>query len=127
MPLAHVTLATRDVHRTSCFFEETLGWRPIARPQNIAAPAAWLQISAGHELHLIEVVDFAPSPFEREYGRHIAVTYPREAFAELKRRLVDHGAEVILPERATPFERFLFRDPNGYIFEVIDEAHEPET
>lgn len=29
--------------------------------------------------------------------------------------------EVISAKRATPFERFFFREPNGYVFEVIDE------
>jgi hypothetical protein len=36
---------------------------------------------------------------------------------------VRHGAELIEPERSTPFERFFFREPvNGYVFEVIEEA-----
>jgi hypothetical protein len=30
---------------------------------------------------------------------------------------------MIEPLRATPFERFFFREPiNGYLFEVIDQA-----
>lgn len=29
------------------------------------------------------------------------------------------SATLIAPIRDTPFERFFFRDPNGYIFEVI--------
>jgi catechol 2,3-dioxygenase-like lactoylglutathione lyase family enzyme len=127
MALAHVTLATRDVENTSRFFETTLGWTRIHRPRNIAAPAAWLAIAPGQELHLIEVADFAPSSFEREYGRHLAVTYPLNQFAALKQRLVEHGAELLRPERETPFERFFFRDPNGYLIEVIDAAHEPEV
>jgi hypothetical protein len=31
---------------------------------------------------------------------------------------------VIDPLRETPFERFFFRDPNGYIFEVVETAHD---
>ena len=34
--------------------------------------------------------------------------------------LATRGAELIDPIRATSFERFFFRDPNGYIFEVVD-------
>jgi len=117
--IAHFTLATRDVPRASRFFESTLGWRPVSRPGNIPRVAAWLAIAPGQELHLVEVTDFAPSPFEREFGRHIAVRYPREGFPGLKQRLADEGAELIAPARATPFERFFFRDPNGYVFEVI--------
>jgi catechol 2,3-dioxygenase-like lactoylglutathione lyase family enzyme len=122
MAIAHVTLATRDVRRTSQFFTETLGWQPLERAANIAVAAAWLQISPGHELHLVEVPDFEPSPFEREYGRHIAVTYPHDGFVGLKERLRQQGAQLVEPLRETPVERFFFRDPNGYLFEVIAES-----
>lgn len=119
MGYAHVTLATRSVQESSRFFEATFGWRPLARPANVRSPAAWLQVARGAELHLLEVPDFAPSPFEHEYGRHVAVRYPRAEFESLKQRLTQHGAELIAPDRPTSFERFFFRDPNGYVFEVI--------
>ena len=125
--LAHCTLATRDVAASSEFFQTTLGWMPIRRPGNINREADWLRIADGQELHLLLVPDFEPSPFEREFGRHIAITYPLSDFEDLKRRLVENGAELIAPERETPFERFFFRDPNGYVFEVVDADHEPEA
>ena len=118
--IAHFTLATRDVKGSAAFFERTLGWKTIDRPGNIGQPAAWLAISMDQELHLIEVADFEPSPFEREFGRHLAISYPLDDFDALKSRLIQHGAEIIPPERETPFERFFFRDPNGYIFEIVD-------
>lgn len=120
MSIAHVTLATRDVIATRKFFAETLGWQPIERPGNIEAAGAWLSIAPGQELHLLHVDDFEPSPYEREFGRHVAVEYPRDGFAALQERLVAHGAELIHPQRETPFERFFFRDPNGYVMEVVD-------
>lgn len=119
MAIAHVTLATRDVAKSQEFFAATLGWRPIERPNNIGQPAAWLEIAPGQELHLIEVPGFEPSPFEKEYGRHIAIAMDLREFTNLKSRLAAHGAELIAPVRATPFERFFFRDPNGYVFEVV--------
>lgn len=127
MPLAHITLATRDVDQSLAFFREALRWRPIARPNNIGRPAAWLEIAPGQELHLVEVRDFAPSPFEAEFGRHVALALPVGEFADLKDRLVTHGGVLIDPERATPFTRFFFRDPNGYVFEVVGADHRPET
>jgi catechol 2,3-dioxygenase-like lactoylglutathione lyase family enzyme len=126
MAIVHLALAVRDVRRSSRFFEATLGWRPIDRPANIAVASAWLEIAPGQEVHLLEVADFAPSPFEREYGRHIAVAVPGEGFASLKRRLEQNGAEVFAPGRATPFERFFFRDGDGYVFEVVAAEREPE-
>lgn len=126
MALLHITLPTRDLGRTIRFFQETLGWRPINRPGNIDALAAWLEIAPGQEAHLLELPTFEPTPFEREYGRHIAVSAPLSSFPELKERLKQHGAELIDPVRETPFERFFFRDPNGYIFEVVQESPAPE-
>ena len=126
MPLAHITLATRDVQASLTFFAEALGWRPIDRPGNIGRPAAWLEIAPGQELHLVEVKDFAPSPFEAEFGRHVALAVPLSEFDALKRRLAAHRAALIEPLRPTPFTRFFFRDPNGYVFEVVEAEHPPE-
>jgi len=126
MRLAHFTLATRDVRASEAFFAEALGWRPIRRPGNIDRPAAWLQIAPGQELHLVEVANFEPSPFEAEFGRHVALAVPPAEFAALKQRLRAHGATLIEPQRETPFARFFFRDPNGYVFEVVAADHPPE-
>lgn len=119
MPIAHVTLAVRDLDRARRFFEGALGWRPIERPNNIPFLAAWLEVAPGQELHLIERPEFEPSAFELEYGRHVALTHAADGLAALKRRLADHGAEVFAADRPTSFERFFFRSPDGYVFEVV--------
>ena len=119
MSILHFTLATRDVPASTRFFTATLGWQPVDRPNNIPMQAAWLGIAPGQELHLLFVEGFASSPFEAEFGRHFAVGYPLAQFPALKQRLREHGAELIDPLRETPFERFFFRDPNGYVFEVV--------
>ena len=73
-------------------------------------------------MHVFYVEGFEVSPFENEFGRHVAVFYPRPQFEGLKQRLQQEGAEVFEPLRPTPFERFFFREPvNGYVFEVIDQ------
>jgi catechol 2,3-dioxygenase-like lactoylglutathione lyase family enzyme len=127
MPLAHLALATRDVSTLARFFARALGWRPMERPNNIGRPAAWLEIAPGQELHLVEVPDFEPSPFEAEFGRHVALAFPRAEFEGLRQRLLAEGATLLAPERPTPFERFFFRDPNGYVFEVVAAEREPEA
>ena len=121
MTLAHITLATCDVERTSQFFEATFGWQPIHRPGNIKGTAGWLEITPGQQLHLLHVEDFEPSPFEAEFGRHVALFHNRADFDDLKKRLAAAGAELIVAGRETPFARFFFREPNGYMFEVIDQ------
>jgi catechol 2,3-dioxygenase-like lactoylglutathione lyase family enzyme len=121
MSLAHLTLATQHVERTAAFFERTLGYRRIVVDSNAPSEAVWLDIGRGQEVHVLFVEGFSISPYEREFGRHVAVFHPRADFDTLKQRLHAEGAELIAPLRATPFERFFFREPiNGYVFEVID-------
>lgn len=123
MSLAHLTLPTRDVERTATFLEDTLGYVRDPVPANVPCETVWLDIGRGQQIHVFFVEGFEVSPFEREFGRHVALFYPLERFAGLKDRLRQRGAELIEPLRATPFERFFFREPvNGYVFEVIDQA-----
>jgi hypothetical protein len=96
-----------------------LEWLPT--PQNSPVPVYWLDLGSGQELHVFYVAGFEVSPYETEFGRHIALLHPASEFPALKERLVAEGAELVPAERATPFERFFFREPvNGYLFEIID-------
>ena len=122
MSLAHLTLPTRDVERTASFLEKTLGYTRDPIPENIPCETVWLNIGRGQQMHVFYVEGFETSPFENEFGRHVAIFYPRPQFEALKQRLQEHGADLFEPLRATPFERFFFREPvNGYVFEVIDQ------
>lgn len=124
MRLAHFTLATSQVERTARFFENTLGCSRKAVPANSPIEVAWFDIGDGQEMHLLYVERFEVSTFEGEFGRHVALSCPGARFKALKARLVEEGATLIEPGRATPFERFFFREPvNGYVFEVIDASH----
>jgi catechol 2,3-dioxygenase-like lactoylglutathione lyase family enzyme len=125
MGLAHLTLATRHVERTAGFFERTFGYARNPSPANTPVPVVWLNIGRGQEMHVIFEPDFVASPFEQEFGRHVAVFFPLAEFEALKARILAEGAEFVPALRTTPFERFFFREPvNGYLFEVIDDARE---
>ena len=120
MSLAHLTLPTQHVARTAAFLEDTLGYARDPVPSNVPGETVWLNIERGQEIHLFHVDNFAVSPFEAEFGRHVAVFYARSEFEALKERLLSRGAELFAPLRATPHERFFFREPvNGYVFEVV--------
>ena len=124
MPLAHFTLATSHVERTARFFENTLGYARKPVPANSPIDVVWFDIGRDQEMHLLHVERFLVSPFEGAFGRHVAVFFPGAQFGALKHRLIEEGAELIEPGRATPFARFFFREPvNGYVCEVIDASH----
>ena len=126
MSFAHLTLPSLQVARTAAFLEETLEYTRDPLPDNIPFETVWLNIGRGQQIHVFYVEGFAVSRFEEEFGRHVAVFYPLAKFEGLKQRLRDRGATILAPLRATPFERFFFREPiNGYLFEVIDDAREP--
>jgi catechol 2,3-dioxygenase-like lactoylglutathione lyase family enzyme len=126
MSLAHLTLPSREVEKTVTFLEQTLGYTRDPVPDNVPDETVWLNIGAGQQVHVFYVEGFEVSPFESEFGRHVAVLHPLADFQALKQRLVERGAELIEPLRPTPFERFFFREPtNGYIFEVIDRDRTP--
>jgi len=123
MSLAHLTLPTRYVDQTVSFFEETFGCTRDPVPANVPDQTVWLNIGRGQSMHVFFVDGFSVSPFEGEFGRHIALFYALAEFDALKRRLIARGAALFPAERATPFERFFFREPvNGYVLEVIDQA-----
>jgi len=118
---AHLTLPTQRVEETTRFIEATLGYRRKTVPANSPVDARWLDIGHGQELHVFYVEGFEVSPFEAEFGRHVALFHPIDDFPAHRRRIVDAGGELVEPLRATPFERLFFREPvNGYLFELID-------
>lgn len=128
MSFLHLTLPTLHVEKTAAFFERTLGYIRGAVPGNSPVEAQWLNLGLGQTIHVFFVEGFVISPFESEFGRHVAVSYPLQEFPALKKRLIAEGAELIAPLRATPFERFFFREPiNGYVFEVVDAEQTPRA
>jgi len=85
-------------------------------PTTSARPAAWLEIAPGQELHLVEVADFATSPFEAKFGRHsqIAARFDLRRTRYSTRRL-RHRRE------AAPLRRS-FPQPAATVFEVVTQG-----
>jgi hypothetical protein len=120
LSLAHLTLPTKDVETTARFLQETLGYPRDPAPANSPVKTIWLGAGDGRQLHIVYVADFAVSPFEGEFGRHIAISFPPQQMIALRERLAAAGAQVMDPLRPSAQQRFFFREPvNGYVFEVI--------
>ena len=120
MRLAHLTLPTLAVERTARFLEQTLGYTRDPAPANSPVETVWLATGSGQQMHIVYVEGFEVSPFEGEFGRHIAIFRPAQGIAVLKERLLAAGAHLMQPVRPGVHERFFFREPvNGYVFEVI--------
>jgi catechol 2,3-dioxygenase-like lactoylglutathione lyase family enzyme len=125
MTFAHLTLPTRHVQETAALLERALGYRRKPSAANSPVEVVWLDLGRGQEMHVFYVEGFEASPFEGEFGRHVALFHPAAEFPALKQRLLAEGAELIDEIRPTPFQRFFFREPvNGYVFEVIDASRQ---
>src|SRR5262249_54325571 len=120
LSLAHLTLPTADVERTARFFQEMLGYPRDPVPANSPVETVWLAIGGGQQIHIVYVEGFAVSPFEGEFGRHVAILLPAQEMIALRERLRAAGVQVREPIRPSAHQRFFFREPvNGYVFEVI--------
>ena len=120
MSYAHLTLATQDAAKTADFFEATLRWKRLEMPANIDVTAIWMDIGSGQQVHILQIEGFEVSPFEKEYGRHVAFFHDRADWLSLQERIREAKSDVVPPLRETPFPRFFFHDPNGYLIEVIE-------
>ena len=101
MILAHVTLPTRHVEQTATFLEQAFGLSRVPAPDNSPVDVTWFDIGGGQQLHLVHVDGFEVSPFEGEFGRHIALHHRERDLDDLKRRLTALGATLMAPERET--------------------------
>ena len=118
---AHLTLPTQHVEETTRFLEDTLGYARKLVPDNSPVDVRWLDIGHGQELHVFFLENFVVSPFEAEFGRHVALFHPLADFPALRLRITAAVGQLVESLRSTPFERVFFREPvNGYLFEVID-------
>lgn len=117
--IAHLTLASTDVPALAEFYHQVMGWQYIHHPGNVTTDCAWLDIGDGQQVHILRVDGFQTSPYEREYGRHVAIFQPADSYRAILERLRQRSIEVLPPERETPFPRFFFRDPEGYMIEVV--------
>jgi hypothetical protein len=120
MSLAHLTLPSQQVQQTASFLEKTLGYSRDPVPANVPMDTVWLNIGPGQQIHVFYVEGFEVSPFENEFGRHVALFYPLAGFEGLKTRLRE-GADIFDALRPTPFARF-FQSRSMGVFEVIDEG-----
>ena len=76
MSLAHLTMPTRAVERTARFLEQALGYHRDPPPANSPVETVWLATGGGQQMHIVYVEGFEVSPFEGEFGRHIAIFHP---------------------------------------------------
>jgi hypothetical protein len=78
LSLAHLTLPSADVEA---------GYSRDPAPANSPVETVWRAIGGGQQVRIVHVADFAVSPFEGEFGRHIAVLLPAQKMIALRKRL----------------------------------------
>lgn len=120
----HVAVLTADLDRFVAFYTGTLEARVVFEEANEQFRHAILAIGGHSVLHPVQVVSSphglaSTAMFDRGHLDHLALDVPsREAFDEVRRRLVDRGACDGAITDLGPKLSLWFVDPDGMHVEV---------
>lgn len=126
----HVAIMTEDVDRFVAFYTEVFGAEVVFADTNPHFTHAILRIGGVSVLHPLQRPDRAhgrasTAMLDRGHLDHLALDVPsREAFDELRARLVARGASDGEVTDLGPKLSFWFTDPDGMRGEV-DWVHDP--
>jgi len=112
--LNHVAILVTDLDRSSRFYTDVLGLKPIPRP-DFKFPGAWFQIGADQELHLIarEASPEALPPADRHFALVV------DSITDAERLLREKGVEFRGPKpRPDGVQQIFLIDPDGYTVEL---------
>jgi catechol-2,3-dioxygenase len=122
--LNHAVLFVSDVARSTAFYRDVLGFRPIASMAELRG-AAFLQAPGSTNDHDLGLFELGPAAGPSQAGRttvglyHLA--WEVDTLAELERvqvALAEHGALVGASDHGTT-KSLYGRDPDGLEFEVV--------
>ncbi len=106
----HITLSVSDLEESFLFYQEILGFKPLAKRKGKSAyflcGSDWIVLvqTAGHKVE------------ERSYS-HLALTVIKENFDPVTKRILDSGANV-WQQNSSPGESLYFLDPSGNRLEI---------
>lgn len=116
LALDHVALFVADVPRSVDFYQNVLGWEPLARPA-FNFPGAWFHLGGGQQLHLLG--DRAAGLDEAMFGsrrNHFAVRVAN--VAALAPIFTEKGLTFTGPKpRPDGVPQLFLQDPDGYWIE----------
>jgi catechol 2,3-dioxygenase-like lactoylglutathione lyase family enzyme len=120
----HVAIMTEDLDRFVAFYTDVLGAVVVFEETNPRFRHAILAVGGVSVLHPIQQPDNPHGPaakgmFDRGHLDHLALDVPsREAFDELRRRLLARGSTDGVVTDLGPKMSFWFVDPDGMHVEV---------
>jgi len=124
----HVAFLTSDLDRLIAFYERIFDARVVLDRQDGARRHALIDIGGGATLHPFEVaagrVPARQPMFERGRLDHVALdASSREAFLEIRRRLIAEGAHAtedgLVTDMGSSVWSISFHDPDGMWGEVM--------
>ncbi|MET0326741.1 MAG: VOC family protein [Ilumatobacteraceae bacterium] len=135
----HVALITADLDRLTSFYRDVFEAEVIDLADDAPFRHAMVLVGPGSGLHAFELGDHPDATGRAEmFGRghldHVGLDAPtEEAFHELRRRLVEHGASDGAITDFGPLLSVWFEDPDGMGCEVcwlrdpsLQGAHGPQ-
>ena len=113
--LHHVTIYVEDLARARAFYGGVLGLTEVPRPRSFTFQGAWFQLGPA-QLHLMVQAQAEP-PSSRHFALQVLDV------AEAQRHVENAGVEVKESIPIPGTARFMLRDPDGNLLEIIG----PET
>jgi lactoylglutathione lyase len=111
----HVALQVRDIEKSTRFYKDTMGFAPLAVPENLRAIRSWFTLAPGQELHLL-AGRAQPVANNDKNGAHFALTIanadPVEAY------LKKIGLPYHRQQRFDKAWQIYVTDPDGYVIEL---------
>jgi catechol 2,3-dioxygenase-like lactoylglutathione lyase family enzyme len=122
--LNHVSRVCRNVHVTTDFYENVLGFIPIVRPGALKFDGAWLH-NYGISVHLLQAENQELSslpPAEKEINsRDDHLSFQSDSIAGVEQALQEHGIKYTrktIDEAGVAIEQVFFHDPDGFMIEI---------
>jgi len=126
----HVAIMTEDLDRFTAFYTDVLDASVVFEETNPQFRHAILSVGGTSVLHPVQMsgnphARASSTMMDRGHLDHLALDVPsRDAFDEVRRRLVDRGASDGAITDLGPKLSFWFVDPDGMHIEV-DWVHDP--
>lgn len=113
----HVSVMVADVEIATAFYQQVLGLPAVDRP-DLGFPGAWLRLTAGVDLHLLQLPNPDPvdgRPMHGGRDRHVALRVASTA------PFVDRLTTMNWPFTASRSGRdaVFLRDPDGNALELV--------
>ncbi|QHT68850.1 glyoxalase [Rhodocytophaga rosea] len=110
----HVGLHVADIGKSTAFYRDIIGLRPIPVPDDLKAIRSWFDIGNGQQIHLL--AGRTEKIYHDRNGGHIAFFV--ESITQAETFLTKYKIQFHKQTRFDKVVQIYFSDPDGYLIEI---------